>query len=61
MGLDWVFGIYLDRLDRIIINAMGIHHNFYLSPRNSLRKLPRKCEKNGACSGNLRNEFLEDK
>ena len=34
---------YLDRLDQIIINAKGIHHNSYLSSRNSLHKLPRKC------------------
>ena len=46
MGLDWGFGIYLDRLDKIIINAMGIHHNSYLSSRNSLRKFPRKCMEN---------------
>ena len=26
--------VYLDRLDKIIINAMGIHHNSYLSSRN---------------------------
>ena len=35
--------IYLDRLDKIIINAMGIHHNSYLSSRNLTSQVSEKC------------------
>ena len=34
---------YLDRLDKIIINVMGIHHNSYLSSRNLTSQVSEKC------------------